>query len=110
MLQKYIVENDSNIGNVVFELEYNLNNLGATLGNSTVVTKTEATQGTTQKHQYTTVVTISGSGKTISSGFSCRLARLGNNASDTYANTIFITRVALHYEADTTGSRTMMTK
>ena len=100
----------TNIGNVVFELEYALNNIGDTLSNTTVVSKTDTTLGIAKNHMYTTIVNIPASDIKISAGFTARLSRLGNNLSDTYTGSVYITRAALHIKQNTLGSRVMMNK
>jgi hypothetical protein len=71
----------------------------------------DSTDSTDRKHHKAVNATgIDGTGKTLSSMIICRLYRDVSDANDTYASDAFLLEIDFHYEIDTVGSRTELTK
>lgn len=87
--------NDSD-GVAVLEIEYILNNVNGTLGNTTVLTVPITIPPNTAKDliKYD-LGTISGGGLLRNAGFSMRFARLGADGSDTHTSAIWVTRLGM---------------
>jgi len=95
----------TNTGNVKWELEYTVIDVNGTFPSSTTITQVDAADGTIDKHQVTSLPTISGSGLNISWVMVCRLTRLGDDGQDTYTGNVFFHEFDIHYEVETLGSR-----
>ena len=92
-------------GNVRLEVEYITVALDGTIGNTITVQVTAPASGTAYHMEMTEMVTLSASSRGISDQVFMRVARLGNDAADTYAGDVVISTVGIHYEIDTIGSR-----
>jgi hypothetical protein len=98
---------------VDWRLDYTWANVDGTFGSSSTIAMLDTCDGTDDKHQMTTTVTISGTGKEVSSMLVCRLYR--DPVNDTWASILVAESPALlefdlHFEIDTMGSRTELTK
>lgn len=102
----------TNLGGVVLiDVEYAFNNIGAVLGNSTVVqVPLTIPTNSAKKHLYYELLTVNGTSLKISHGIGIRVARRGDLAGDTHEGAIWITRAALHVEKDSLGSKTVTSK
>lgn len=69
-----------------------------------------ASGGTALAHKVVDVVTISGTNRKISDVIHFRVFRNGTHANDTFTGNAFLSRIAVHYECDTVGSRQITTK
>ena len=105
---------DTTAGNVVWKLEYLWVNVGASLQANTTITSRTVANNTTMAgmHRMNNVPEngIDGTGKTISSIMQFRLYRDGTDALDTYNGKVFLSEFDIHYEMDTVGSNTAMSK
>lgn len=89
-------------GTVTWGLEYTWCNIGDTYSTTTLATNSyDITANSQYKHILSPLVTISGSGKTISSVLLCRVYRA---ATDTNTGAMILTDVDFHYQIDTLGS------
>jgi hypothetical protein len=102
---------------VCWGLEYTWANINGTFGNTTLIYGDTQSNGagetiTVDKHYYTDLTTISGSGKTISSMLVCRLFRdaAGVGGTDDYDDDAGLLEIDFHYQVDTIGSRTETAK
>jgi len=105
---------DTSPGDVVWKLEYLWVNIGAALqANTTIVSHTVANDTVTAGlHRMNDVPSagIAGTGKTISSIMQYRLYRDGADSADTYGKKVYLSEFDIHYEIDTIGSKTAMSK
>ena len=92
-------------GVVEWQLEYFWVNIDGTAGNTTILSLTDAGDGTAYKHQVASWSAISGTGKTVSSMLMCRIFRDGGNGSDTFTGDALLLEIDFHYQIDTMGSR-----
>jgi hypothetical protein len=101
----------TNTGNVLWRMEYKWTNINDTEpGSFTTVEILDAGDGTAFKHQLVGFGAISGIGKTLSSQLSIKISRVGDNVTDTYTGDTLLKEFDIHYEIDTLGSRTELTK
>jgi hypothetical protein len=101
---------DNGAGNVVWSLDYSWANVDSAFPSATTVNITVAADEVTDKHQRDEFFALTGTGKTIGSVILCSIKRDGDNASDTYASDALLHSLSIHYEKDTIGSRTIITK
>jgi len=98
-------------GDVLWKIDYKWTNVNATdAGSTTPVEITPAGDGTTLKHQLSSFAALDGTGKTISSILTIKLSRMGNDDDDTYTGDALLKEFDIHYQIDTVGSRTELTK
>lgn len=97
---------DTDTGNVIWGLEYTWASITGTLGNTTIITVTDAADGTAFKHQLADFDGIAGTGKTASSMMLCRVFRQAADESDTYDNDAALLEIDFHYEIDKLGDDT----
>ncbi len=96
---------------VVWELEYTWANNGETFPATTKLTASTISPALSgnlvaKRHYITPLGSgITATGKQISSMLVCRIARLGDNGSDTFAGTAGVLEIDFHYQLDTFGSR-----
>jgi len=96
---------NTDTGDVKWELEYSWQNVNGTFPASTSITVLDAADGTIDKHQVSSFAAISGTGKQISSMLVCRLTRLGDDIEDDFTGNAFFLEFDLHFEVNTMGSR-----
>lgn len=101
---------DTDTGAVVWGLEYAWLDFDGTLGNTTILTVTDAADGTDGKHQLASFGTISGAGHTVSSMLMCRVFRKAADAADTYNADAAALEFDIHYQRDAAGSDNQYTK
>lgn len=101
---------NTNTGNIKWELEYSWANLDGTFSAPTVITVTDAADGTTSKHQITDFADIAGTGKTMSSMFIARLRRLGTDVADTFTGNAALLEFDIHFQVNSMGSKEEYTK
>jgi hypothetical protein len=99
---------------VKWGLEYTWQNVDGTFSDTTIITSdassasTATTSGdgtlTADKHYITSIGSISGTSKTISSMLCCRIFRNSSDATDDLAQAAFAFEVDFHYRIDTMGS------
>lgn len=101
----------TNTGSVVFGFEYTVANMGTgTFVTTATLTNTpQASSGTVNKHDYSHIGTISGTGRKIGDIVAFRFYRQ-NGGTDTFTGNCFVHQVGLHYECDTMGSRSETAK
>ena len=97
---------------VAWKLDYTWANIDGTFSSSGTVDLTDTCDGTDNKHQMTSDVAISGTGKEISSMVMCRLYR---DTGDTWSGTgasgaPAILEFDFHFEKNTEGSRQRLSK
>lgn len=101
----------TNANDVVWELEYTWANNGETFPGTTKITGSTITPALSgnlvAKTHYITPLGsgITADGKKISSMLVCRIARLGDNGSDTFTGTAGVLEIDFHHQVDTFGSR-----
>lgn len=105
-------ENGNYVG---WKVIYSWANIDGTFGNPTTADLSDICDGTDHKHQMTPAVTITGSGKTISSMLICNITRTDTGADDTWAGTgagnlPLLLEVDFHFPINTVGSRTATAK
>lgn len=100
---------NTTVANVKWQLRYTWFNPGSVPGAATTVTVVSATSGVAWQEQVS-AFTISGAGKLMGSRFVYTLFRDAVDAQDTYAFNAAVTDMGIHYEKDTIGSRTTLTK
>lgn len=100
---------DANTGNVKWQLRYTWFNRGTVPPAATTVSSTQATPGVAWQEMTANFV-ISGAGKTMGSRFVFVLFRDPADAADTYAHQAAVTDMGIHYEKDSEGSNTILTK
>jgi hypothetical protein len=100
-------------GNVLWECELAIANIDAAFP----VTGTTVFQVTTlnagarlNQNTHTELMTVIGSGITLSAFLLMRLSRLGGDGADTYTGEGIFLGIDLHYQIDTLGSQTEVTK
>lgn len=107
--------NEENAATVGWKVEYSWANYDANFGTMASLDLSDACDGTDHKHQKTTDVTITGTGKTISSMLLCNVKRTDTGADDTWASTTtgqlpLLLEIDFHFEMDTPGSATRTAK
>jgi hypothetical protein len=105
---------------VKWGLEYTWQNVDGVFGNTTIITSdaSSAATATTSgdgtliagKQYITSLGTINGTGKTISSMLVCRIFRNSSDATDDLAQSAFGFEVDFHFELDTMGSLQAISK
>jgi len=93
-------------GNVVWGLEYTVANVGAVIGNTTLLSVTDAASGTALQQEVAGFGTISGTGLQESTILLFRIYRDAGNAADTYAADAFGLSVDIHIQLEKRGSLT----
>lgn len=101
---------DNNSGNVKWQLRYVWFDHDTVPGAGTTVSVVETVAVNTAWLERASVFVISGTGKHMGSRFVYCLFRDPTDAQDTYAHNAAMTDLGLHYEKDTVGSRTTLTK
>jgi len=102
---------DNTAGNVYWTFSHSWSSIGGTFPAATEINVATACDTVTDKHQMDDLVTLDGTGKTISSILICRLTRHSSNALDTYdGKEPYLHEIDFHYEKDTVGSRTESAK
>lgn len=109
--------NEENGATVGWKVDYSWANADGTFGAMATADLSDACDGTDHKHQMTPQVTIDGhtTPKTISSMLMCNIRRSDTGADDTWASAVsgqlpLLLEVDFHFEIDTIGSRTILTK
>ena len=103
-------------GNLVgWKIDYSWANMGDTFPAMTTVDLSDACDGTDHKHQVTSDVVLTGTGKEISSMLICNLRRTDTGTDDTWTGLVpgqlpMILEVDIHYPINTVGSRTRTSK
>lgn len=98
------------VGNIRWGVEWMIANVN---GDFTAVATSyvaATTAGVALRHQIADLVTISGTNRKISDVLHFRVFRDGTNGADTFTGNVFLSRIAVHYECDMVGSRSMATK
>jgi hypothetical protein len=106
--------NEEGTNAVAWKLDYSWANIGANFGASATIDMTDACENTDHQHLMTPQATITGTSKNISSMLICRIYR-HDVAGDTWAGTAsgqlpILLEVDFHYEMDTVGSKTDISK
>jgi len=95
---------DTDTGAVVWGLEYTWFNVDGTAGNTTIITATDAADGTADKHQRADFAAIAGWGMTPGSQLLGRVFRKAADGADTYDADAALFGVAFHIEQDRFGA------
>lgn len=98
---------------VQWGLEFTWVNVGDVAGATTMITGNTiiaACDGTAYEHMITTLPTMSGSGKTLSSMIICRLYRDADAGADDFSYDAGLFEIDFHYQIDSDGSREQFTK
>lgn len=96
--------------NVIWGLEYEWQNIDAAFAGPSTIYVTNGISGTNWFHQLSEFPTVPGTGKKISSVFTCRIFRLSSSTADDYDKPAALLQVDLHYQKDTIGSATSSAK
>lgn len=97
-------------GNVVWQLEYAWQDLGAVFSAATPIEIIDAAAGVAWEHQLAEFPEISGAGVDLSSMLICRLFRNPAHTSDTYGQDAALLEFDIHFQANTLGSREEFSK
>jgi hypothetical protein len=99
-------------GVVVWGLEYTWSNHGGAFGDTTIITgdTTVNVPSSANEMLITSLPTISGTDKTISSVLICRIFRDAANTSDSFTGEAGLIEIDFHYQIDSDGSREQLTK
>jgi hypothetical protein len=96
---------------VKWQIYYNWANKTDTFSSGTLVSNTGTVETTDQwVHKYTSIATITGTGKKVGSVIAFQLFRNPTDNSDTYESDAGVLSVGIHYECDTCGSRQPLIK
>lgn len=98
----------TNTGNIIWGVEYTYAAIGNVFPASITVSQTIKAPGIANKHMLHDIVTIPGYGLKIGSITAYRVFRSGT--TDTFTGNAFLHSVGVHYEVNTLGSRTELTK
>jgi len=97
----------TNTGDCVFNMAYSIAGMGGTFGDEVPLSFTQAGSGTINKHQYVSANNhITGS---ITIG-SIVVFALSRPTGDDFTGDAFLHSIGVHYQQDTLGSRTIITK
>ena len=97
--------------NVYWRIEYKWVNRGDVEPTPwTTVNIQSAAAGAAMTHQLSSFGAISGVGKTISSTLTIKISRIGGDTLDTFTGDALLKEFDIHYEIDTIGSRTELSK
>jgi hypothetical protein len=96
--------NSTNTGVVRWGLEYTWANATEAFPASTTLYVNAAAAGVAYSHQIAQFAPLDGTGKRVSSVFSCRLFREGANAADTFTVGAFGLSFDFHYQASGDGT------
>lgn len=100
----------TNTGNVVWGLEYTIQNVNGTFGNTTLIEATVAAEGTADKHQADSIGTISGTSLNVSAVLVGRLYRKAADAADTFTGEARALSLDFHIQKNSIGSDAEFTK
>lgn len=96
---------DGNAGNTAWTFTHSAAAIGGTFPEETTVSLVAAASpGEADNHSVHDLATITGAGLGISSMALCSLARVGGDASDTYASAAYLVGLDFHVRKDTLGS------
>lgn len=102
---------NTDTGNVVWELEYAIANVDDVFSSTTVDTITVPADGVSHAHQLDDFSPISLATTGLSAIIDCRLTRMSStDAADTFTGNAFFLEFDFHYEMDTLGSRDLTDK
>lgn len=110
VLHLHWIPTTANNGNCRWGVEWTVASVNGTFGAATTSEIDTAAGGTALAHKVVDVVTISGTNRKISDVIHFRVFRNGTHANDTFTGNAFLSRIAVHYECDTVGSRQITTK
>jgi len=96
---------DAGGGSVVWGLEYTLATINGAYGNTTIITATDAADGTAFKHQVVAFPTIDMTGIDVSGIIVCRGFRKAADASDDYDADAIGLEMDFHIQIDDRGSQ-----
>lgn len=100
----------TNVGDVVWGIEYTIVNRNGVFPATTTVTAALAAGGVANAHNSQNIAVLSGAGITIGAVMRFRIFRSGAAATDTFTGEAFLHRIGIHYECDTLGSRGVTAK
>lgn len=100
---------------VGWKVDYAITSIGSAFGSTTLADLSHAVTGVDQQHEITSDVTVSGSGVGISAIIIGRISRTDTGTDDTWSGTAsgslpLLLELDFHYEMDTVGSRTHISK
>ena len=107
-----VAENGATVG---WKVDYTWASINGTFGEMVTADLSDACDGVDWKHQMTPSVTITGTGKGISSMLTCNIKRTDTGDDDTWVGTSagqlpLLLEVDFHYPIDTMGSRNRASK
>lgn len=106
----WTAQSDVGASKVRWGLEYTWTDIGEVFGNTQILygETTIPPVGTVSayEHAITSLGTISGTGKKVSSMLICRIFRDADASSDTFGSDAFLLEIDFHLEVDAMGSRT----
>lgn len=107
-----VTENGNTVG---WKVQYSWANIDGNFGTMATADLSDACDGTNHKHQMTPGVTITGSGKNISSMLLCNVTRTDTGTDDTWSGTAsgalpMLLEIDFHFPIDTIGSKTISAK
>lgn len=105
-------ENGNTVG---WKIDYSWANINENFGTMTTLDLSDACDGTNHKHQMTPDVTMTGTGKGISSMLLCNVKRTDTGTDDTWGGTAsgalpMLLEIDFHFPIDTVGSRQSSSK
>jgi hypothetical protein len=107
------IPDDGTGGVIKFYCEYAWTNIDQTGEVSTTTVSGTITRTASQGINNNAILSfgnITGTGKTISSVFMCRIYRNPADAADTFTSSVWLKSADIHAEKDTEGSRTITAK
>ena len=107
--------NEENGATVGWKIDYSWASINDTFPEMATLDLSDACDGTDHKHQMTPDISITGSGKGISSMLLCNVKRTDTGTDDTWASTTtgqlpLLLEIDFHFPIDTLGSRDWGTK
>jgi hypothetical protein len=110
----WVTKNDVGSYKVTWALEFTWSSVGQVFSDTTILTASDpiAPIGTVSayEHAITSLGTISGAGKTLSSVLICGVYRDGDGPNDSYPTDAGLIEIDFHYQIDSDGSREEYTK
>ncbi len=98
-------------GNVLWRLSYMVAEIGGTFSGSYIdIDILTASSGVVGRHQKSKFTTISNIGTDTSTMMLWKISRIGGDGTDTYTGDARLLEFDIHYQIDTIGSRTELSK
>lgn len=100
----HFVTPTANSGDIVFQMTHSWANIFDTFPTETTLSATHTAGGVADQHRVQGLGSMDGTDKTLSSMLICSFARVGGDASDTYADALYFLEFDFHVAFDGNGS------